>query len=118
MVYGQLILGILFFVLLHSLVWFSTNLQFMEQDIKNRSLEIAMLLSIPTTLLAYYGSKLTYASLSESVWAIRFIGFGTSWLVFPILTWVLLGESMFTPKTLICTFLALCIISVQIFYPQ
>lgn len=118
MAYGHLTIGIVFFTLLHCLVWFSTNTQFMDQDIKNRSLEIAMLLSIPTTLLAYYGSKFTYAALAESVWAIRFIGFGTSWLVFPVLTWVLIGESMFTPKTLICTFLALCIISVQLFYPQ
>ena len=104
------------FTLVHILVWFTTNTQFMDGDIKDKSLLIAIVLSVPTTLCAYYASKLTYDMLEASAWAVRFIAFGTSRLIFPILTWYLLNESMFTTKTMICTFLAVCIICVQLFW--
>ena len=73
-------------------------------------------LAIPTSLAAYYASRFTYAALDEQVWAVRFIGFGTSYLVFPLLTWWLLKESMFTPKTLICIMLSMLIIAIQVFW--
>ena len=113
---AQLIGSVTLFFIVHVLVWFTTNTQFMDSPIKDKSLLIAMALSIPTTLAAYYASKITYGMLEESAWAVRFIAFGTSWMVFPAMTWYLLGESMLTPKTLICTFLAICIICVQLFW--
>ena len=96
----QLVGSIGLFTLVHILVWFTTNTQFMDSAIKDKSLLIAILLSVPTTLCAYYASKITDSMLEESAWAVRFIAFGTSWLIFPILTWYLLDESMFTTKTM------------------
>jgi hypothetical protein len=36
--------------------------------------------------------------------------------VFPILTWFILGESMFTTKTMLCLSLSILIILIQIFW--
>lgn len=47
------------------------------------------------------------------VWAGRFIAFAASYFIFPILTWVLLKESPFTNKTLICFALSVIIMIVQ-----
>ena len=49
-----LLWGILCFIMVHICVWFSTNLQFMSEDIASKSLAVAVLLAIPITLFAYY----------------------------------------------------------------
>ena len=49
------------------------------------------------------------------MWGARFLGFSASWLVFPLLTWALMGESMFTTKTLVCMALSFAIMAVQIY---
>lgn len=51
-----------------------------------------------------------------SVWTARFIGSCTGFIVFPLLTWFLLGESMFTFKTMSCVGLSLMILFIQIYY--
>lgn len=115
-VYEQLAIGVAFFTLMHITVWFASNLQFID-GWKDKAFLIAISLSIPITCLAYMGTKFTYHALNDSVWSSRFIGFGTSWLVFPILTWLILHESMFTPKTIICIGLSFIIIGVQVWMP-
>ena len=116
MIVSKLLIGIGLFILLHCLVWFTTNLQFIEHPIATKSLLISLLLSIPCTLCAYYGTRYVYAALSESAWAVRFVGFGVSYLVFPTLTWWLLKESMFTPKTMVCIALSVVIVCIQVFW--
>ena len=111
----RFLLGVLLFVLMHVLVWFSTNSQLVEKFSAINTLLLAIILAVPTTLAGYYGTKLIYGSLSDSLWAVRFVGFGISYLVFPILTWTLLGESMFTFKTLLCIFLSFIIVAIQVF---
>ena len=114
--YEQLIIGVTFFTLMHVAVWFASNLQFID-GWKDNSFLIAMVLSLPITCLAYMGTKFTYHALNDSAWSSRFIGFGTSWLVFPLLTWLILHESMLTPKTIICIGLSFIIIGVQVWMP-
>jgi hypothetical protein len=58
--------------------------------------------------------KWSYAGL-ESAWGSRLLGFGLSYVSFPILTWLLLGESAFTPKNMISPFLAFTLVAIQIF---
>ena len=101
-------------LVLQVLVWVSANGQFSEYFKNYNTLFLCMALALPVSVCGYYGSKFLYAS-SESVWSIRFISFGISYLVFPFMTWYLLGESMFTVKTLLCIFLSLCIILIQVF---
>lgn len=111
----QILFGAALLVLLHICVWFSINAQFVKQWADQiNPLWLALGLSIPTTLFSYYGSKLLYYSLHESAWSVRFIGFGVSYLVFPILTWIFLGESMLEKKTLVCIFLSVVILYIQL----
>jgi hypothetical protein len=105
-------------IILHILVWFSANGQFIKENsfFNNHSLAFAILAGPIIGLLGYYGNKLIYGALSGSVWQIRFIGFGLSYLVFPVLTWVLLGETMLTVKTIICILLSVLILFIQIYW--
>ena len=104
------------FILTQACVWFSVNLQFVSDYWKEKSFLITLALGIPTSVCAYYASQYGYAALNESAWAVRFLGFGMSYMVFPILTFALLGESFFTAKVLICTLLSICILLVQVFF--
>lgn len=112
----QLLISALLFTVLHIFVWFSANLQFVKDMDQERSLFIALMLSIPITLCAYYATRVAYSALDGSLWSVRFIGFGISYLVFPILTWAVLGESMFTFKTLSCILLSFIIVYIQVFF--
>jgi hypothetical protein len=114
--WSKLLIGVALFAFLHILVWFSANLQFVKGFDAQRTLFICVMLAVPISLSAYYASKFTYEALENSLWAVRFIGFGTSYLVFPILTWLLLGESMFSLKTLTCVGLSVLIVYIQVFW--
>ena len=103
------------FLVVHICIWFSTNSQFTNINLlKDNALIVAIALSIPISVMGLYASKFGYQAM-ESVWSVRFIAFGTSYLVFPILTWLLLGESMFHTKTIICTLLSFAILLIQLY---
>ena len=53
---------------------------------------------------------------TQEAWAARMLGFGMSYLTFPFLTWWLLNESMFTTKTMLCVFLSIMIVGIQLFW--
>lgn len=102
------------FFVMQFTIWFSTNLQFVNEELAQKSFIIMLTLSIPTSIAAYYGAKFGYQAFNESAWSIRFFGFAMSYLIFPVLTWWLLGESMFTLKTMLCVSLSFIIIAIQI----
>jgi len=110
----HLLFGVLLFVLMHITVWWSTNAQFISSWTREEALTLAIVLSVPITLFAFFAAKYTYSALNEEVWAVRFVGFGVSYLVFPLLTWFFLDESMFTWKTLSCIALSCVIICIQV----
>jgi len=112
---SSLVYCFLCFLSLHIAVWFSTNLQLMNASFANKSFLIALSLAVPTTLLAYFGTRFGYFALGESAWSVRFFAFAISYLVFPVLTWWFLGESMFTLKTLLCVSLSFMIIAIQVY---
>ncbi len=101
------------FVLLQVGTWFSTNLQLAGHS-QAKTLTLAVLLSIPITLLAYFGTKFGYQALGAA-WSVRFFVFAVSYLIFPVLTWWFLGESMFTVKTMSCIVLSIIIMLIQIY---
>ncbi len=103
------------FLILHVFAWFSTNLQLVNEVMAGKSLLVAVLLAVPTTLLAYFGTKFGYQALGESAWGVRFFAFAVSYLIFPFLTWWFLGESMFTLKTGLCIALSLVILLIQVY---
>ena len=113
----QYFLIFLIFGVMHCFVWVSTNWQLVEGTNKSHALIASLILAIPISMLAFYGTKVAYATF-ESAWSIRLLVFGISYLTFPIMTWVFLHETPFTLKTSICIALSVLIILVQLFVPN
>ena len=109
------VIGILIFSVAQALAWTQNNAQFVWKWWENKPLTAALLVGVPAGMAFWYGTKYIVEHTGE-LWAARFLGFGASYLVFPLLTYYLAGESMFTPKTLMCTFLSFLIIAIQIFW--
>jgi len=109
----NLFFGVLLILVLQVMAWVGANGQFSEYLKNYNTLAICIALAIPISICGYFGSRFLYAHMA-SAWSIRFIGFGLSYLVFPFMTWFLLGETMFTLKTAICIFLSFCIILIQV----
>jgi len=70
------------------------------------------LMGIPISLLFWYATKIGYIGFGN-LWAVRFMGFATSMLTFPIMTWLYLGEAI-TLKTIITILLAIIIMILQL----
>ena len=111
----KLAIGVLFFLFGQIMGWYQLNLQKMYDWWADKPLLSAILMGVPTSILFWYGWKYI-SEATGSVWSARFIGSSAGFVIFPILTWVMLGESMFTAKTLVCLFLSVLIILIQIFY--
>ena len=103
------------FVGLHVMVWFGTNLQFMDSAWSEKSLWVSLTLAMPISVLAYFGARFGYTALGDSAWGVRFLAFSLSYLTFPFMTYYFLGESMFTIKTLLCVILSFAILAIQLF---
>jgi len=95
--------------------WFQLNSQFVWTWWEDRPILSAALFSIPTGICFWYGMKIAHQEMGE-VWGPRLLIFGMSYLTFPLLTWWLLHESMFSPKTLICIALSFTIVGIQLFW--
>lgn len=104
------------FTLGQVMAWFQNNSQFVWEWWAERPFVTVAIFSIPTGLCFWFGVKLAYEAMGQVVWGPRFVMFALSYLTFPLLTWKFLGESMFTPKTMICVFLSMLIIGVQLFW--
>lgn len=102
------------FTLMHLLVWVSTNWQLTENANPHHAFWISVVCAIPISLLSFYGTRVGYDQFG-SVWSIRLIVFGISYITFPVLTWVLLHESPFNTKTMLCILLSFLIILIQLF---
>lgn len=111
----KLFLGAALFVTGQIIGWFSMNSQFISEWWKDKPLLAAVLMGVPTSMCFWYAYKIIMES-EGSAWTARFIGSAAGLIVFPVLTWFLLGESMFTVKTMTCFGLAILIILIQIFY--
>lgn len=112
---AAILLGSFIFMLGQVGGWFQLNSQFIWRWWENKPIVSAVVFGVPTSILFWYAWRMV-ATHTDSVWSARFIGSGTGFPVFPLLTWFLLGESMFTIKTMICLSLAILIILIQIFY--
>mgnify|MGYP003122973765 FL=1 len=112
----KLIIGVCLWILLHFMVWWCTNLQFVKDYWRENAIYVALVLAIPITLAGFFATRFTYEGLGNTLWGARFIAFGTSYLIFPVLTWLVLKESMFTTKTLLCILLSFLIITIQVFW--
>jgi EamA domain-containing membrane protein RarD len=112
----NLIVTILLFMVMHVLIWFSSNAQLVD-SMKDRAVMLCLLLAIPVSLVSLQAVKHGYETL-DSLWSVRLLGSGINYLVFPLLTWVLLKESPFNTKTMICIVLSFAIIGIQLWNPK
>ena len=111
----NLYIGIALVFLGQVIGWFQLNAQYLSSWWAGKPWLAAIILGIPCSMAFWYSWRMIVDE-TGSAWTARFIGSSAGLIVFPILTWFLLGETMFTPKTMICLSLAVLIILIQLFY--
>ena len=93
--------------------FFQQNLQFINEFFKDKMHFLILVTSIPISYLYFYSWTYFVKTNNGSVWSARFVFFGLSYLVYPLLAYCFLNETPFTIKTLICTILSILIIVIQ-----
>ena len=100
------------FIITHILIWYQLNSQLVWEWAKGtKSMLIMSLMGIPISMLFWYCTKIGYEGFGN-LWSVRFMGFATSMMTFPIMTYFYLGEAM-SLKTLITLLLAIIIMILQ-----
>ena len=113
MINKYIVISIISFMLANILVWYQLNSQLVWEWAKGyKSMWIMSILGIPISLLFWLCTKWGYMGFGN-LWAVRWLAFGSSMLVFPIMTYFYLGE-VITLKTLISIILALIIMILQL----
>ena len=113
MINKYIVLTVGIFLLNNILIWYQLNSQLVWDWAKGtKSMWIMSLLGIPISLLFWYATKVGYEGFGN-LWAVRFMGFATSMLTFPVMTWLYLGETI-TLKTLVTILLAFIIMLLQL----
>ena len=112
---SNMMTGMLFFLVGNVIAWFQFNSQFVWSWWKDKPLATNLIFAIPMGLCFWYAVK-NIVLATDQLWSSKLIGFGVSNLVFGLLTYVFLKESAFTPKTMICLFLASLIIAIQMLW--
>mgnify|MGYP003627297911 CR=1 FL=1 len=108
-------IGILFFAIGNLIAWFQFNSQFVWSWWENKPIITNLIYAVPMGLCFWMAAKYIVGETGE-LWSSKLIGFGVSQTIFPILTYLLMKESMFTVKTMICISLSFVIVGVQIFW--
>ena len=108
-----IVLTILIFFLNNIFIWYQLNGQLVWNFWKSpKGIIISLLMGIPITGLFWLATKWGYQGFG-TLWPVRFMGFATSMMTFPIMTWLYLGE-VITLKTIITMVLALIIMLLQL----
>ena len=113
MINKYIVISILSFMLANILVWYQLNSQLVWDWAKGyKSMWMMALLGIPISILFWLCTKWGYLGFGN-LWSVRWLAFGSSMLVFPIMTYFYLGE-IITLKTLISIILAIIIMILQL----
>ena len=108
-----IVITILLFAFNNILIWYQLNSQLVWDWAKtSKAMWFAGLMGIPISLIFWYATKVGYEGY-QSLWAVRFTGFATSMLTFPLMTWLYLGEAI-TLKSVITLTLAIIIMLIQL----
>ena len=95
------------------LIWYQLNSQLVWDWAKgSKSMWFMSLMGVPISLMFWYCTKWGYEGFG-ALWPVRFLGFATSMMTFPIMTYLYLGETI-TFKTLISIILAVIIMLLQL----
>ena len=93
------------------LVWFQLNGQLISVWCKQHPW-ILSVCGIPISYLFILSTKYGYVGF-QNLWSVRLTGFAVGMVVFPFITYFMLGESL-TIKSIISIFLASCIMLLQL----
>ena len=108
-----IVLTIILFIVNNILIWYQLNSQLVWDWAKGtKSMWLMSLMGIPISLMFWYATKWGYIGFGN-LWAVRFMGFATSMLTFPIMTYLYLGEPM-TLKVVATLILATVIMLLQL----
>ena len=108
-----MIQALLAYIIGSSCVFFQHNLQFINPYFKDKTHILILTMSIPISYLYFYAWTYFVTNSNGSVWAARFMFFGLSYLVYPILAYAFMNQSPLTLKTILCTILSVVILLVQ-----
>ena len=113
MINKYIVLTIVIFLLNNVLIWYQLNSQLVWDWAKGtKSMLFMSLMGIPISGLFYLGTKIGYEGFG-TLWSVRLLGFATSMITFPAMTWLYLGE-MITLKAGISILLAIIIMLLQL----
>lgn len=111
---NSLLVGLGYFTLAHSMVWFQLNGQFFSEWFKNNTL-ITVLFGIPISYLYIFGTKYTVEAFDGMLWPGRLVSFAVGIITFSIFTSFIMGEGI-NLKTSVILILATLIVLLQIFW--
>ena len=107
-----MVITMILFFLNNIIIWYQLNSQLVWDWAKtSKAMWFSALLGIPISLLFWWATRIGYEAFGN-LWSIRFMGFATSMLTFPIMTYFYLGEVV-TLKTAITILLAIVIMILQ-----
>ena len=113
MINKYIVLTIIIFLLNNILIWYQLNSQLVWNFWKSpKGIITSLLLGIPITGMFWLATKWGYIGFG-TLWPVRFMGFATSMMTFPVMTWLYLGETI-TLKTLVTILLAFIIMLLQL----
>ena len=107
-----MVITMILFFLNNIIIWYQLNSQLVWDWAKtSKAMWFSALLGIPISLLFWWATRIGYEAFGN-LWSIRFMGFATSMLTFPVMTYFYLGE-VITLKTTITILLAVVIMILQ-----
>ena len=113
MISKEIIYTLMLFLVTNVLVWFQLNSQLVWEWAKGyKSMWIMSLMGIPISLLFWWATKIGYQGLG-TLWQTRLLAFATSMMIFPLMTWIYLGE-VITMKIGVSILLAIIIVVLQL----
>ena len=108
-----MVIAIILFFLNNIIIWYQLNSQLVWEWAKtSKAMWFSALLGVPISLFFWYATRIGYEGFGN-LWSVRFIGFATSMLTFPVMTYFYLGE-VITLKTGITIILAIIIMLLQL----
>ena len=107
------LLGFSCLVLGQIIAWFQTNGPLISEWIDDYLVLVCVVVGPIIGYLFAIGTKYVYA-YTEAIFAARFLGFASGYLVFIPLAWMFFGESPFTFKNILSFGLCCALISIQL----
>jgi len=108
-----ILITILIFFMNNIMIWYQLNGQLVWPFWKTwKGITLSLLMGIPITALFWWATKIGYQGFGN-LWSVRFMGFATSMISFPIMTWLYLGEVL-SLKTILSLILAIAIMLLQL----